>query len=155
MSLRPPSNMRRSRINGQEHSKIPVEPTPETQAIYNQIRDGEARHFKQHCLQQHVASEDHLRPPDPTAPRSITNESHLSGSLSPVSATDAPEHTSVPEVTLKSGKRPRGRRAGPLAAEKRFKTAIKRKLGLVCDHCKQKKVVASHPRRPIPNRTFN
>ncbi|KAK9424011.1 hypothetical protein SUNI508_13832 [Seiridium unicorne] len=132
---------RRSRTNGQGPPKILVEPTFETQVIYNQIREDEVRHQKQHCLQNHVTSEDRLCPPEPRTPRSVTNESHISGSsLSPASTTDIP----AIEISPTTGKRPRGRRAGPLATEKRYKTAIKRKLGLVCEHCKVKKVVCDH-----------
>jgi hypothetical protein len=138
---------RRSRCHGQRPPKILVDPSPETQAIYNQNREHEAQHYKQRCLQQHVISQDHLRPPNPRAPpmaRSVTNESHISGSsLSPASLPDIPDHVTVPvtDASSSTGRRPRGRRAGPLGAEKRFKTAIKRKLGLVCEVCKKKKVV--------------
>lgn len=146
MSLSVPSKARKSRTHAQDPPRIIVEPSLETQAIYNQIREDEARHHKQHRLQQHVSSEDRLHPPDPRAPamaRSVTNESHISESLSPISTTDLPDDPSLPAVALSptSGKRPRGRRAGPLKAETRYKTAIKRKLGLVCDRCKVKKVV--------------
>lgn len=128
--------------------QIKIVPTPETQAIYNQIREDETRHFQQHSLQPHDDS-DLLRPRDRRAPsmsRSPTAESYKSGSLSPASTTDLPESslTHGPEASPIAGRRPRGRRAGPLKLDKRFKTAIKRKLGFVCEQCKQKKVACCH-----------
>ncbi|KAI0153840.1 hypothetical protein BJ166DRAFT_368334 [Pestalotiopsis sp. NC0098] len=146
MSLALPSHTRRPRANSHGNiDKIPVDASLENQTIYNQIREDEERHH----LQQHVAAEDRLRPTDPRAPpmaRSVTNESQISAhSLSPASTTDVPDYN-IPtiEVPPTAKRRPRGRRAGPLCAEKRFKTAIKRKLGLVCERCKQKKVVCDH-----------
>ncbi|KAI0130582.1 hypothetical protein BJ170DRAFT_682031 [Xylariales sp. AK1849] len=145
-----PSKSRKSRSNGQDQTRTVVEPTLEQQTIYNQIREDEARLLQRSPLQEHVDSHStFLRPPDPRAPsmsRSTTNESHVSGSLSPASTTDLLEHTTSQTVDAptRSGKRPRGRRNGPLEAEKRFKTAIKRKLGLVCDKCKEKKITCNH-----------
>ncbi|ETS84791.1 hypothetical protein PFICI_02816 [Pestalotiopsis fici W106-1] len=150
MPLDLPLQTRRPRANSQGTvEKIPVEASPKNQSIYNSIRDDEERHQKQRHLQQHVIAEDFLCPPDTLAPpmaRSITNDSQISASsLSPASMTE-PQECNIPviEVSPTTKRRPRGRRAGPLGAEKRYKTAIKRKLGLVCDRCKQKKVVCDH-----------
>lgn len=147
MSSELPSRPRKSRNSGPEPPGILVEPTPETQAIYNQIREDEALQKKQHCLQQHVSSQDRLQLPHNRATqmsRSVTSESYISGSLSPGSTTGVSDPISPPTVEVPppcGAKRPRGRRHGPLGAEKRTRTAIKRKLGLVCDHCKRKKIV--------------
>jgi hypothetical protein len=129
----------------QETPRIVIAPTPQTQAIYNQIREDEARHSQQHSLHPQDDPADLLRPRDRRAPsmsRSPTTESHISGSLSPASITDQPENNLAQgaEASPTAVRRPRGRRAGPLKLDKRFKTAIKRKLGFVCLQCKQKKV---------------
>ncbi|KAH6651733.1 hypothetical protein BKA67DRAFT_660521 [Truncatella angustata] len=149
MSLKvPTTRQRKSRSSGQEVHKILVEPTPEKQVIYDQVRDEEARYEKQRDLEQHVTSQSYPCPANLRAPpmvRSVTNESHISDSMSPVSTTDIADQA-IPtiEVSHTAGKRLRGRRHGPLPVGKRFKTAIKRKLNLVCKHCKEKKVVCDH-----------
>lgn len=89
--------------------QIKIVPTPETQAIYNQIREDEIRHCQQHP--------------------------HLAHS---------------PEASAAAGRRPRDERAGLLKLDKRFKTAIKRKLGFVCEQCKRKKVAVGEPLHPTP-----
>lgn len=149
MSLKVPLRPRKSRNHVPEPPKTVVEPTPSTQIIYNQIREDEVRHQeqqKQNCLEQHVAAQDRLHLPNHGAPsvaRSITNDSNISGSLSPGSTADMPDRISIPviEVSGSGVKRPRGRRGGPLPTEKRYKTAIKRRLGLVCSHCRTKRIV--------------
>ncbi|ORY67453.1 uncharacterized protein BCR38DRAFT_158580 [Pseudomassariella vexata] len=101
-----------------------VERTPQTQIIYNRIREEEDRH----SLQHHVNSQN-LRPP-PT--RSLA--------MSPSMTNESRRNLEVPGPDPGKGKRPRGRRHRPLDPAKKFKTAIKRALKLVCHDCRAKKV---------------
>ncbi|KAI0012016.1 hypothetical protein F4779DRAFT_614968 [Xylariaceae sp. FL0662B] len=124
-------------------SVIIVEPTPENQKIYNQIRQEH-----QLCrLQTDAATQHNLLPP-PAAPsmsRSTTNESY--GSQSTIhshvdrSGTPSPQDT----ATNRAGqpKRPRGRRKGPLDANTRLNTAVKRKLRLACPRHRAKKITCN------------
>ncbi|KAK7974233.1 hypothetical protein PG989_016081 [Apiospora arundinis] len=70
--------------------------------------------------------------------RFLIPSSRARGSVSPSPVAEAPSQT-FPESS-EPGKRPRGRRGGPLSAETRLRTAVKRSLGLVCPTCKTRKV---------------
>ncbi|KAF7531427.1 hypothetical protein G7054_g8886 [Neopestalotiopsis clavispora] len=158
-NLAPPTRRPRANSHGMVN-KILVEPTPEKQSHYNHIRDeeernqknprdDEERHQRDRHLQQHIIAQNRLSPSNLMAPpmaRSITGESQISTtSLSPGSTAETQEyHNPATEASSATGRRPRGRRGGPLKHDKRFKTAIKRKLGYVCDRCKVKKVSCDH-----------
>jgi hypothetical protein len=121
-------------------TQIEIVPTPATQAIYNQIREIEAPDFQPHFIQPHDDSSDLLHPCEERATYiSPPSESYRSGSLLPTSPTDRNRITHNPDASPKASRRPRGRRAGPLKLDKRFRTAIKRKLGLICDQCKERR----------------
>lgn len=134
-----------SRTKSRQHQKIVVEPTAHQQTVYNRIRDELDR---QQC-QSH--SQSLLKPPNPKAvpiPRARSSDSRARGSVSPSPVAEAPTQT-FPDPS-EPGKRPRGRRGGPLTAETRLKTAVKRTLGLVCPSCKSRKVTVcmTGPGRP-------
>ncbi|KAI1803693.1 hypothetical protein F4811DRAFT_323373 [Daldinia bambusicola] len=109
--------------------RIIVEPTPENQRIYNEIRQTHERMR----LQTHVASQHNLLPPQ--AAPSITSTIH--------SPTDEPGTPSVQDGTTQGTDQPRrqrGRRKGPLDSRTRLNTALKRKLKLACPHHRAKKI---------------
>ncbi|XXH05789.1 hypothetical protein Hte_012227 [Hypoxylon texense] len=108
--------------------RIIVEPTPENQQIYNEIRQTHERLR----LQTHLASQQNLQPSS-AAPS-------ISTAHSPI---DEPVTSSTQDPTsqdIDNARRPRGRRKGPLQAETRLKTAVKRKLKLACPHHRVKKI---------------
>ncbi|KAK8099402.1 uncharacterized protein PG998_012643 [Apiospora kogelbergensis] len=122
-----------SRTKSRQHQKIVVEPTAHQQTVYNRIRDELDR---QQC---HSHSQPLLKPPSSKAvpiPRARSS-SRARASVSPSPVAEAPTQT-FPEPS-EPGKRPRGRRGGPLSAETRLRTAVKRSLGLVCNTCKARK----------------
>ncbi|KAI0848167.1 hypothetical protein F5Y00DRAFT_253533 [Daldinia vernicosa] len=109
-------------------SRIIVEPTPENQRIYNDIRQTHERMR----LQTHVVSQQNLLPPQ--AAPSIGSTIH--------SPTDEPGTPSTQDATTQDtdrSRRQRGRRKGPLEARTRLNTALKRRLGLTCPHHRAKK----------------
>lgn len=123
-----------SRARSRQGPRIVFEPTAHQQTVYNRIRDELDR---QQC---HSHSQSLLKPPNPKAvpiPRARSS-SRARGSVSPSPVAEAPSQT-FPESS-EPGKRPRGRRGGPLSAETRLRTAVKRSLGLVCPTCKTRKV---------------
>ncbi|KAI1080483.1 hypothetical protein F5B20DRAFT_99316 [Whalleya microplaca] len=120
--------------------RILVEPTPENQNVYNQIR----REHQYYQQQTDVANQRNLLALPQAAPpmsRSTTNESY--GSENTIHS--HLDHSGVPspQDTATNGagqpRRPRGRRKGPLAAKTRLNTAVKRKLKLTCLTHKAKK----------------
>ncbi|KAI5867708.1 hypothetical protein GGS23DRAFT_190514 [Durotheca rogersii] len=111
-----------------EPHSIVVEPTPENQKAYNEIR----RAHERASLQTHLASQQSLRLP----------------STAPSVASAAPSHSDEPggpcaHEAMATGtnrsKKPRGKRKGPLEAQTRLRTAVKRKLKLACPHHRAKK----------------
>ncbi|KAI1474652.1 hypothetical protein F4774DRAFT_399906 [Daldinia eschscholtzii] len=123
-----PNQMPRG-YESRHNSRYIVEPTPENQKIYNEIRQTHERMR----LQTHVASQHNLLPHQ-TAP-SITSTIH--------SPTDEPGTPSVQDGTTQGTDRPRrqrGRRRGPLDSNTRLNTALKRKLKLACPHHRAKKI---------------
>ncbi|KAI1648850.1 uncharacterized protein F4817DRAFT_314486 [Daldinia loculata] len=109
-------------------SRIIVEPTPENQRIYNDIRQT----LERLRLQTHVVSQQNLLPPQ--AAPSIGSTIH--------SPTDEPGTPSTQDVTTQDAdrsRRQRGRRRGPLNSRTRLNTALKRKLKLACPHHRAKK----------------
>lgn len=106
--------------------RIIVEPTPENQRIYNEIRQ---THERLH-LQTHVASQQNLLPPQ-SAPS-------VSTVYSPTDELETPTLDAATQDT-DPPKRPRGRRRGPLEATTRLHTALKRKLRLACPRHRKKK----------------
>ncbi|KAI1771650.1 hypothetical protein F4818DRAFT_444978 [Hypoxylon cercidicola] len=107
--------------------RIIVEPTPDYQHIYNDIRQTQERQR----LQMHLACQQNLLPP-PSAPSTSTIHS----------PTDEPVTPSTQEPTSQDAdlpRRPRGRRRGPLPADTRWNTHVKRKLKLTCPHHRAKK----------------
>ncbi|KAI1865178.1 hypothetical protein JX265_008225 [Neoarthrinium moseri] len=163
----PGSRVRKPRANRQDIEIKVVEPTPETQDSYNRIREDEARRLQrlsphQDTTQQELGtrpcssyrspnSQDLLRPPEvgtqSLVRRRSKSESCARSISSPSSTTDQPAEqndTHDPDAASISGRRLRGRRGGPLKPEIRLMTAIKRKLGLVCERCKSKKVTCIH-----------
>ncbi|KAI1417171.1 hypothetical protein F5Y13DRAFT_81292 [Hypoxylon sp. FL1857] len=107
--------------------RIIVEPTPENQRIYNEIRQ---THERLH-LQTHVASQHNLLPP-PSAPSVSTVHS-------PTDELETPPTLDAATQDIEPPKRPRGRRRGPLEASTRLHTALKRKLRLACPRHRAKK----------------
>ncbi|KAI1141019.1 hypothetical protein F5Y05DRAFT_296185 [Hypoxylon sp. FL0543] len=107
--------------------RIIVEPTPENQKIYNEIRQTHERLQ----LQTHVASQQNLLPP-PSAPSVSTVHSPTDELETPTTLDIATQDTEPP-------RRQRGRRRGPLEATTRLHTALKRKLKLACPHHRIKK----------------
>ncbi|OTA95437.1 hypothetical protein M434DRAFT_209576 [Hypoxylon sp. CO27-5] len=107
--------------------RIIVEPTPENQRIYNEIRQ---THERLH-LQTHVASQQNLLPPQ-SAPS-------VSTVYSPTYELDTPPTLDASTQDTDPPKRPRGRRRGPLEATTRLHTALKRKLRLACPRHRAKK----------------
>ncbi|KAI8966370.1 hypothetical protein F5Y11DRAFT_153851 [Daldinia sp. FL1419] len=109
--------------------RIVVEPTPENQRIYNEIRQT----LERMRLQTHVASQQNLLTPH--AAPSISSTIH--------SPTDEPGTPSTQDVATQDADRPRrqrGRRRGPLDSNTRLNTALKRKLKLACPHHRAKKI---------------
>ncbi|CAJ2503600.1 Uu.00g109940.m01.CDS01 [Anthostomella pinea] len=127
----------------QNAPRFMVEPTPELQSRYNQIR----RDTDRINLQTHVAAQNNLLPPPraPSMSRSTTNESQES--RSPIYS-----HTSDLEAALTrdmaardatESRKPRGKRKGPLDPKTRTYTAVKRKLGLTCQRHRTKKTACN------------
>ncbi|OTB07338.1 hypothetical protein M426DRAFT_318023 [Hypoxylon sp. CI-4A] len=107
--------------------RIVIDPTPENQRIYNEIR----RTHERSNLQSHVASQQTLQPL-PTAPSVSTIHSPI----------EDPETPSTQDAAAQDGdrpRRPRGRRRGPLEAATRLNTALKRRFKLTCTHHRAKK----------------
>ncbi|KAI1339239.1 hypothetical protein F5Y15DRAFT_82278 [Xylariaceae sp. FL0016] len=126
--------------SGSQHPpRIIVEPTNESQAIYNSIRQ-EADRLN---LQTYVTRRNNLLPPPGAPPmsRSTTSESRDDRSPVPSHAdhTEAPWHSEPAVATKADGKRPRGKRKGPLDLKTRTNTALKRKLRLTCPRHRAKK----------------
>ncbi|KAI0838075.1 hypothetical protein F5Y06DRAFT_60935 [Hypoxylon sp. FL0890] len=107
--------------------RIIVEPTPENQRIYNDIRQTHERLQ----LQTHVASQQNLLPP-PSAPSVSTVQS-------PTDELETPHTLDVATQDTDPPRRQRGRRRGPLEATTRLHTALKRKLKLACPRHRAKK----------------
>ncbi|KAI1761991.1 hypothetical protein GGR53DRAFT_521974 [Hypoxylon sp. FL1150] len=125
--------------------KIIVEPTPENQHVYNDIR----RTHERLQLQTHLASQQNLVPPS-AAPSTSTAQSPIDEPVTP-STQDA---TSTQDTTPQNQghdhqdhqdlpRRPRGRRKGPLQSDTRLRTAVKRKLKLACPHHRAKKTTCN------------
>ncbi|KAI6089354.1 hypothetical protein F4821DRAFT_257147 [Hypoxylon rubiginosum] len=114
-------------------TKIIVEPTPDNQHVYNEIRQTHERLR----LQTHLASQQNLVPPS-AAPSISTAHSPIDEPRTPSTQDATPQdqdHQDHPDL----GRRPRGRRRGPLQSDTRLKTAVKRKLKLACPHHRAKK----------------
>ncbi|KAL7621211.1 hypothetical protein AAE478_008528 [Parahypoxylon ruwenzoriense] len=108
--------------------RIIVEPTPDKQNAYNEIRQAHERS----SLQAHVASQQTPRHSSAAPSVISTAHSHADDLGTPTS------HDTAPKCTDGS-KKPRGRRKGPLDAETRLRTAVKRRLKLACPHHRVKK----------------
>ncbi|KAI1092853.1 hypothetical protein F5B19DRAFT_492076 [Rostrohypoxylon terebratum] len=108
--------------------RIIVEPTPENQRIYNEIRQTHERL----CLQTHVASQQNLVPPQ-SAPSASTAHS-------PIDDPETPSTQDHPSQNTDRPRRQRGKRRGPLKNGTRLHTALKRKLKLACPLHRAKKI---------------
>ncbi|KAI0894444.1 hypothetical protein F4806DRAFT_123981 [Annulohypoxylon nitens] len=108
--------------------RIIVEPTPEHQRIYNEIRQTHERLR----LQTHVASQQNLVPRQ-SAPSASTAHS-------PIDDPETPSTQDLPSQDTDRPRRPRGKRRGPLKNDTRLHTALKRKLKLACPLHRAKKI---------------
>ncbi|KAI1498390.1 hypothetical protein F5X99DRAFT_325979 [Biscogniauxia marginata] len=107
-----------------------VESTPEVQEVYNKIRGETER-----------AANQHLHPPAATRmSRSTTVESYTGRSPvhSPTDNLDNSNHGPTSQATGEPKRR--GRRIGPLDPRSRIEIAFKRKLKLICEKHRAKKI---------------
>ncbi|KAI2619699.1 hypothetical protein GGR54DRAFT_640023 [Hypoxylon sp. NC1633] len=114
--------------DSRDSNRIIVQPTDEYQKVYNEIRQ---TYERQH-LQTHIASQKSLLPPS-AAPSVSTVHS-------PVDDLGTPFSHDTTAQDPDQQKRPRGRRKGPLEAQTRLNTAVKRKLKLTCQPHRAKKI---------------
>ena len=142
LSLSPSSHLNN---NNNNPPRIIVDPSPQNQTIYNQVRLAQDRQNEQtaaynNSLQPQAGSQSMSCSPstDSYASRSISH--------SPINEPETHRIDSTLVHTATELRRPRGRRKGPLDPETRKNTALKRKLKTTCKFHREKKTkVTVHP----------